>query len=61
MISPRWVVTASADPAAARVLAGELKIPEALAALLVQRGFASPDLAKAFLKPDLERLTDPHC
>jgi single-stranded-DNA-specific exonuclease len=26
----------------------------------VQRGFASPDLAKAFLKPDLERLTDPH-
>jgi single-stranded-DNA-specific exonuclease len=60
MITPRWNVTAAADPGAARALANELKIPEALAALLVQRGFASPDLAKAFLKPDLERLTDPH-
>jgi single-stranded-DNA-specific exonuclease len=26
----------------------------------VQRGIASPDLAKAFLRPDLERLSDPH-
>src|ERR1700752_1247471 len=57
----RWIVTASADPHATRTIASELRIPEALAALLVQRGFASPDLAKAFLKPDLERLTDPHC
>src|SRR5262245_61690820 len=57
---PRWIITASADPHATRLIAAELRIPEALAALLVQRGFASPDLAKAFLKPDLERLTDPH-
>ena len=56
---PRWIVTASADPHATQTIASELRIPEALAALLVQRGFASPDLAKAFLKPDLERLTDP--
>ena len=57
---PRWIVTASADPHATQQIASELRIPAALAALLVQRGFASPDLAKAFLKPDLERLTDPH-
>ena len=57
---PRWIVTASADPHATQMIASQLRIPAALAALLVQRGFASPDLAKAFLKPDLERLTDPH-
>ena len=56
---PRWIITASADPNATQRLASELRIPQALAALLVQRGFGSPDLAKAFLKPDLERLTDP--
>ena len=60
MIAPRWIVTASADPDATRMLASELRIPEALAAILVQRGLASPESAKAFLRPDLERLTDPH-
>ena len=52
-LPPRWIVTASADPLATRALASELRIPEALAAILVQRGLASPDIAKAFLKPDL--------
>jgi single-stranded-DNA-specific exonuclease len=60
MIPPRWVVTAQADPHVTRLLASELRIPDALAAILVQRGIASPDLAKAFLRPDLERLSDPH-
>src|SRR5213596_1701599 len=60
MIPPRWIVTANADPDATRLLAAELRIPEALAAILVQRGLASPDSAKAFLRPDLERLTDPY-
>ena len=60
MIPPRWVVTAQADPDATRTLASELNIPDALAAILVQRGIASPTLAKAFLRPDLERLSDPH-
>src|SRR5438128_7216821 len=60
MIPPRWIVTANADPDATRRLAAELRIPEALAAILVQRGLASPDSAKAFLRPDLERLSDPH-
>ena len=63
MIPPpaRWILTANADPDATRALASELHIPDALAAILVQRGLASPDLAKAFLRPDLERLSDPHC
>src|SRR5947207_6242832 len=61
MIPPRWIVTANADPDATRLLAAELRIPEALAAILVQRGLASPDSARAFLRPDLERLSDPHC
>src|SRR5213596_1300100 len=60
MIPPRWIVTANADPDATRLLAAELRIPEALAAILVQRGLASPDSAKAFLRPDLERLTEPY-
>ncbi|HEV8305502.1 MAG TPA: single-stranded-DNA-specific exonuclease RecJ [Gemmatimonadales bacterium] len=62
MIPPppaRWAVAAAADPDATRALAAELHIPEPLAALLVQRGFAAPAVAKAFLRPDLERLSDP--
>jgi single-stranded-DNA-specific exonuclease len=61
MIPPRWILTPNADPDAMRSLASELHIPDALAAILVQRGIASADLAKAFLRPDLERLSDPHC
>ena len=61
MIPPRWIVTAQADPDATRLLAAELRIPDALAAILVQRGLASVEVAKAFLRPDLERLSDPHC
>jgi single-stranded-DNA-specific exonuclease len=59
MIPPRWAVAAPADPAATSRLAAELHIPDALAALLVQRGLAAPDIAKAFLRPDLATLADP--
>jgi single-stranded-DNA-specific exonuclease len=60
MLPPaRWAVAAAADPAATRALAAELHIPEPLAALLVQRGFSSAAVAKAFLRPDLDRLSDP--
>jgi single-stranded-DNA-specific exonuclease len=59
MIPARWALTAPADPAATRALAAELRIPEPLAALLVQRGLGSPALAKAFLRPELESLSDP--
>ncbi|MGH7569971.1 MAG: single-stranded-DNA-specific exonuclease RecJ, partial [Gemmatimonadales bacterium] len=55
----RWAVTAAPDPGATSALAAELRIPEPLAALLVQRGLGAPELARAFLRPDLARLTDP--
>jgi len=60
MIPPRWIVTAAADPSATQALAAELRIPDA------PRGHSRTarawvaDLAKAFLRPDLERLSDPH-
>ncbi|HTR19454.1 MAG TPA: single-stranded-DNA-specific exonuclease RecJ [Gemmatimonadales bacterium] len=59
MIPARWSLSAPADPAAMQRIAAELRIPEALAALLVQRGFATPDHAKAFLRPELTGLSDP--
>jgi single-stranded-DNA-specific exonuclease len=59
MIPARWTVAARPDPARITALATDLAIPEPLAALLVQRGLAAPDLAKAFLRPDLQRLSDP--
>ena len=59
MIPARWAITERPDPALTSALAGQLHIPEPLAAILVQRGLAAPDLAKAFLRPELERLSDP--
>ena len=59
MIPARWAVAAPPDPELTAVLVSDLHIPEPLAAILVQRGLAAPDLAKAFLRPDLERLSDP--
>src|SRR5881396_619735 len=56
---PRWAVAQPPDPGLVAALAAELGIPEPLAAILVQRGFTAPDLAKAFLRPGLERLSDP--
>lgn len=57
---PRWVLAAPPGAAATRSLAGELGVPEPLAALLLQRGFAAPDAARAFLRPALEQLRDPY-
>ena len=59
MIPARWAVAAPPDPDLTAALVSDLHIPEPLAAILVQRGLAAPDLAKAFLRPDLERLSDP--
>ncbi|HZH80520.1 MAG TPA: single-stranded-DNA-specific exonuclease RecJ, partial [Gemmatimonadales bacterium] len=59
MIPARWAVAAPPDPGLTAALVSDLHIPEPLAAILVQRGLAAPDLAKAFLRPDLERLSDP--
>ena len=55
----RWVVAPAADPAAARALAEGLQVPVPLAALLIQRGVGDVTVARRFLKPDLEALSDP--
>src|SRR6266704_6573362 len=59
MIPARWAIAAPPDPSVTTALAADLSIPEPLAALLVQRGFVVPELAKSFLRPHLDRLSDP--
>lgn len=55
----RWSVAHTADPAQARALAAALNVPLPLADLLVQRGAGDEALARTFLRPDLEQLSDP--
>ena len=55
----RWIVEPPPDATRARDLAAALNIPEALARLLIQRGHGEIDVAKAFLRPSLETLSDP--
>src|SRR6266576_693640 len=59
MIPARWSVTAAPDPERTRLLAETLRVPEALAALLIQRGMGAPEIARAYLRPELDRLADP--
>ena len=58
--SPRWRIAAPPDRTETRTLAAALELPLPLAALLVQRGFREPAAVKAFLRPQLESLSDPH-
>ncbi|HEY6807263.1 MAG TPA: single-stranded-DNA-specific exonuclease RecJ, partial [Gemmatimonadales bacterium] len=55
----RWALAAPPDPARTRALAETLHVPDALAALLIQRGMEAPEIARAYLRPELERLADP--
>jgi single-stranded-DNA-specific exonuclease len=48
------------DEALTSSLAQALQLPHALAGLLVQRGFRSPEAARAFLRPTLDALQDPY-
>jgi len=59
MIPARWALTAPPDPERTRLLAETLRVPEALAALLIQRGMGAPEIARAYLRPELQRLADP--
>jgi single-stranded-DNA-specific exonuclease len=59
VVLPRWALEPVPDTAAARELADSLRIPEALAALMVQRGFGTSERARAFLRPSLSDLSDP--
>src|SRR5437870_1845795 len=54
----RWLVR-QVDIARASKLARELNISPIVAALLVARGYAGADSAKAFLTPALDQLHDP--
>ncbi len=59
-VPTRWVVAPAPDPRVVDDLARALELPGALAGLLIQRGFDTPDAAKAFLRPDLASLADPY-
>ncbi len=55
----RWCVVPPPDAESVRHLADSLNLPTTLAAMLVQRGYASSHDAKAFLRPSLDGLSDP--
>jgi len=59
MIVPRWSVARPPDQEVVDELSSALAIPEALAALLVLRGYGSEGDARAFLRPNLTGLSDP--
>jgi len=59
MTLPRWSVRRQPNPELVGSLARALTIPDALAALLVQRGYDSVGDAQAFLRPTLAGLSDP--
>jgi single-stranded-DNA-specific exonuclease len=59
MIVPRWSVARPPDPGLVGELSTALSIPEALASLLVLRGYGSAGDARAFLRPNLTGLSDP--
>jgi len=56
----RWTFVDAPDPARVAALADALSVPPELAALLIQRGIDESGSARAFLRPTLEQLSDPH-
>ena len=63
LLSPArtWVRRGSEpDAVVIDLLETELRLPRALCTLLVQRGFGDPALAKNFLKPRIDALSDPY-
>ena len=56
---PRWELAPPVDDASAEALAAALGLPVPLARILVARGRADADQAKAFLRPLLDDLTPP--
>ncbi len=57
-VASRWVIGAR-DHDAERRLQEELKIPSLVAAVLAQRGYTDPELAREFINPTLDGLHDP--
>src|SRR5918996_4372243 len=56
----RWVVAPRPDRSAVVGLVERLHLPDALAALLVQRGQGNTDEARKYLRPAIDNLSDPH-
>ena len=59
MIDKNWQYKPKPDPIITAGLAEELKLPKAIARLLVQRGITNYQLAKDFFRPDWSHLHDP--
>jgi len=55
----RWVVKGKGDTAVVKQLAGNLRVSESLANLMVQRNITCPEEANTFFHPSLENLHDP--
>ncbi len=58
-IARDWQCEPAADPGRARSPAGELGVPAAFAALLIQRGVEDAAAARRFLRPSRDDLHDP--
>ncbi len=56
----RWAVAPRPDPTVVSALAGLLHLPEALAALLLQRGQYNQEAARRYLRPAIGDLSDPN-
>jgi single-stranded-DNA-specific exonuclease len=55
----RWLVKDLPEDTVVKQFQEELKIPEIISKLLLQRGITSFDEAKSFFRPDLNELHDP--
>jgi len=55
----RWILPTPPDEEAIRALATSLSLPEIVSRLLLIRGYVTPEEAKLFLRPKLDRLHDP--
>ena len=56
---PRWTLPQPPDPTVVRALQAALKLPTPLCRLLAIRGYDTPEVAKAFLRPMLDNLHHP--
>lgn len=56
----RWTTRGTPDAGLAASLAAELSLPDLLCSLLVTRGQGDAAAARAFLRPRLQQLRDPH-
>jgi single-stranded-DNA-specific exonuclease len=59
VLRPRWASVEPPDTRSVDGLVRELSLPAAVCALLVQRGYADPAAARAFLKPSRDQIHAP--